>query len=100
MKLLKSGIIVLLLFIGCRTTNQPTQQLVTIKYCSDPMYTFEVVGTNLKGFGLEQLIDVLRKFKSENPDAEYELFAEIKCVTEKEQAIKKSIRDAGITLKL
>jgi len=100
MRKINLGIIALiLLFTGCNAANPPAQRLVTIKYCSEPMRTFEIVGTNIKGVELEQLTDVLKKYKSKNANTEYELFAEVKCVPEEEQAIRKSIKDAGIKLK-
>jgi hypothetical protein len=100
MRKINLGIITLLLFfMGCNVANSPAKRLVTIKYCSEPMRTFEIVRTNIKGVKLEQLTDVLKKYKSENPNTEYELYAEVKCVPEEEQAIKKAIRDAEIKLK-
>lgn len=89
----------LLFFTGCTASSQPAQRLVTIKYCLEPMRTFEVVGTDIKALPLDRLTETLKTYKAENPEAEYELLAEVKCMPEQEHAIRKAIRDAGITLK-
>jgi len=77
----------------------PEEKLVIIKYCLVPLRTFEIVGTDIKGVEQKELTEVLKKYKSENPDAQYELLAEVKSIIEIVEEIKKDIEAAGIQLK-
>jgi hypothetical protein len=89
----------ILAFSICGMTLATPKKLITIKYCLEPFRTFEIVGMNIKGVEFEKLTDILKKIKSENPDAEYELLAEVKNVPEMENKIIKAIENAGIKLK-
>ena len=89
----------MLMFLAvCGIAIATPKKLVTIKYCLKHFRTFEIVGTTIKGIELDQLADTLKKFKSENPNVEYELLAEVKCMPEMEERIIKEIKNAGIKL--
>jgi hypothetical protein len=94
--------IIVFAFLGffiCWIVIATPKKLITIKYCLEPFRTFEIAEMNIKGIELEKLTDVLKKIKSENPDAKYELLAEVKNVLEMENKIIKAIENAGINLK-
>jgi hypothetical protein len=73
--------------------------LITLKYSLNPFRTFEIVGTDIKGIELVNLTEALEKHKNKNPQAEYELLAEVKSAPETMEEIKKSIERSGIKLK-
>ncbi|MBU1042779.1 MAG: hypothetical protein KJ915_00050 [Candidatus Omnitrophica bacterium] len=73
-------------------------KIVTIKYCLEPFRTFEIVGTDMKKLKLENLSTELKKIKSINPEAKYEILAEVKSTPETIEKIKKAIENAGIQL--
>ena len=105
MKSLWAILLVLVTLYGCArpdtlAKSDPTRKsLVTIKYTLEPMRTFQVGVTNQQGLTINELAIVLRKYKSEYPGAEYEVYAEVKCVPEESERIIRTLREAGIELK-
>lgn len=73
--------------------------ITVIKYCLDPFRTFEIVGTDVKGVTkLHDLTKALRRHKKLNPNAKYEVLAEVKSTPEAEREMVKAIAGAGIEL--
>ena len=73
--------------------------IVTIKYALEPLRTFEIVGTNIKGVKLAGLPAVLKQHKQRHPGLTYEIYAEVKCVPETSDEIISAIRSTGVSLK-
>jgi hypothetical protein len=79
-------------------TNQ-TVRITVIKHCLQPFASFEIVGTEVRGIRkLKDLTKVLRNHAEKNPEARYEVLAEVKATPEGEKAIVNAIRKAGITI--
>ena len=77
--------------------NETIHKLIIIKYTMDR--TFEIAGTDIKGIKVKRLTEILKEYKKNNPNDEYELVAEIKSTSETTEDIMQAIKKAGIHLK-
>jgi hypothetical protein len=69
-----------------------------VKYVADPIRTFEIEGTDIKGVELSNLRHVLSAHQSNHPGSHYELVADVKCQMETIGKIKAAFKDAGAKL--
>lgn len=94
--------VVLITFSVLGEETQRTNSAVpitVIKHSLQPFASFEIVGTDVRRVKkLKDLTKVLRKHREGNPEARYEVLAEVKATPEGARAIVNAIRKAGITL--
>ena len=95
--------LIFLIFTSCiheiqSTVDSTSNEITTVRYVLVPFRTFQISGTNTKGLKINELKDALVKHYQIHPDANYELFAEVKNTPKAYEDIINAFNAAGVNL--